>query len=208
MTNKPKFSMKQLFLFNGIVLLVAFTLIQLSVVRHQEEVSEMIGTGHDPVIQGEFARRFTLYDDAITLTDIQFNTAFDKELSLDFLKGQWIILNFWATWCPPCLVEMPSLQALQDQFAGQGIKVVAVSLDRNMNAEKLRKFMADKNFGPVAAYYDANNTIMKSYDLRGLPTTYILAPNGKAIGVMEGDIDWVGQDAVAFITSLSAPARR
>lgn len=123
-------------------------------------------------------------------------------MTFDDLKGQWMILNLWATWCPPCLVEMPSLQNLQNKYGGQGVKVVAISLDRKMDGKKLRTFLSRKNFGPIAAYYGDGKRAMDLFAMRGLPTTYILEPGGRAIGSIAGDIDWTGEEATAFIESL------
>ena len=200
---KPKRPLRSLFIFNGLLLVIAFAAIQFSVVRYEDsEPAPMPTLPTDPVLNGRMAEAMTVFDTSIAFHDFTFKTAFDKDITLDNLKGQWVVLNFWATWCPPCLVEMPSLQALQDKIGGQGIQVMAVSLDRNMNGEKLRKFMDKNDFGPVAAFYDADGTVMRTLNLKGLPTTYILAPNGRVFSVFEGDADWTSEDALAFIQSL------
>lgn len=202
MTIKPKKqNLKRLFIFNGLLLVVAFALIQYSVVNNtQMAISSELGV--NPVVQGMFIERLTLFDNPKKIDDIEFKTAFDKDMSLDDLKGQWVVLNFWATWCPPCIVEMPSLQLLQDQYGGQGVKVVGISLDRNMNGKKLREFMKKYQFGPIAAYYGDWPIIRNQVEVKALPTTYILSPNGQAIGIYNGEADWVGEDANAFIESL------
>jgi hypothetical protein len=92
-------------------------------------------------------------------------------------------------------------------MGGQGMQVVAVSLDRNMNGEKLRAFMNKHQFGPIAAYYDPSNQVMRSLSLAGLPTTLILTPNGKIFSKFEGDVDWVSDDAISFIASLLTPVQ-
>lgn len=202
--------LKSLFIFNILILVVAFIMIQYSVVSHETQAEDekpiVLGTVK-PVMKGRVADAFVYYDEARVLENYKFNTAFDKETSLDDLKGQWVVLNFWATWCPPCLVEMPSLQAMQDNFKGQGVKVVAVSLDRNMNGKKLREFMSKHQFGPIANYYDPTGKLLHQLGLRGLPSTYILAPDGRAIGLFEGDADWTSEDVTAFIASLLTRAQ-
>lgn len=208
MANKPKRSMKTLFIFNALLLAVAFAMIQYAVVVNEEAPIADVSTVPTPILQGRMTQAMTVFEEPQAfLSDFTFKTSFDKSLTLDDLKGQWVILNFWASWCPPCLVEMPSLQKLQDQFGGQGVKVVGVSLDRNMNGEKLREVMMQHGFGPVAAYYDPDGYIMRNLSLKGLPTTYILMPNGQAFAKFEGDADWADADATAFIASLLAPAQ-
>lgn len=198
--------MKSLFIYNALLLAVVFAMIQFSVSTSNVDQKK---TDHIPALalQGRMAAAMTIYDTPQDFPNFVFKTALDKALSMDDLKGQWVIVNFWATWCPPCLVEMPSLQQAQDKWAGQGLRIVAISLDRQMTAAKLRDFIADKGFGPIAAHYDAEGRIMRELKLRGLPTSYILAPNGKAIAVFEGDTDWTDADSDAFIASLLAPAQ-
>ncbi len=201
MTIKPKkINLKRLFIFNGLLLIVAFGIIQYSVVTHSTEIESDLSL--QPVIQGKFGERLTIFETPIPIDNVEFKTVFEKNMSLDDLKGQWVILNLWATWCPPCLVEMPSLQGVEDTYGRQGIKVVAISLDRNMSGKKLREFMNKHQFGPIAAYYGDWTTIKNQLKIKGLPTTYILSPNGQAIGVYSGDAEWMGEDARAFIESL------
>lgn len=200
--------LRSLFIFNGLLLVVAFILIQYSVVSHEAEEPDPIVLGAvKPIMKGRVADAFNYYGEPRDIENFSFNTSFDKKIDVDSLKGQWVVLNFWATWCPPCLVEMPSLQAMQDHFKGQGVKVVAVSLDRDMDAKKLRDFVTKHQFGPIASYYDPTGKLMYNLRLRGLPSTLILAPDGRAVGLFEGDADWMSEDVLAFITSLSAPAQ-
>ena len=203
---KIKSSKKQLFFFNGLLFVIALIFIQYSIATHEEEVEpHTISAMVAPVLQGRIKDAMVMFDSPQTMPEFEFQSIFGAKMSLDDFKGQWVILNFWATWCPPCLAEMPSLQAAEDEFGGQGIRVVGVSLDRDMNGDKLRSFLEDKGFGPIAAYYAVDNTVMRTLNLRGLPSTYIIAPNGKAIGVVEGDTDWVGADASTLINSLINP---
>lgn len=202
--------LRSIFLFNALVLVAAFIMIQYSVARHETQAEDnnpiILGT-LKPVMKGRVADAFDYYGEPRVIPDYKFNTAFDKSISLDDLKGQWVVLNFWATWCPPCLVEMPSLQAMQDHFKGQGVRVVAVSLDRNMDGQKLRDFAKKHQFGPIANYYDPTGRLMHQIGLRGLPSTYILAPDGRAVGLFEGDADWMSEDVIAFIASLLTRAQ-
>jgi thiol-disulfide isomerase/thioredoxin len=205
MTVKPKKgNLKRLFLFNGLLFVIALLLIQYSVVTHGDEGAPQDSINMSDVLvpEGEFAKKLTLYDAPQAFPDLQFKTAFDKAVKLSDFKGQWIILNFWATWCPPCLVEMPYLQQLQDDMGEKGIQVIGLSLDRNMDGKRLREFMKKHQFGPIAAYYGDFLTIKDQVEIRGLPITYIITPDGQMIGYYEGDAYWSGEESKAFITSL------
>lgn len=201
---RPKGNLKRLFIFNALLLVVAFTAIQYAVVENMDISAQptVLELDRDYVVQGLLKQQLKLFDAPTDIPNIKFKNIFDSDMSLDDLKGQWIILNIWASWCPPCIKEMPSLQAVQDAYGGQGIKVIGISVDRDMEGDKLRKVMRHYNFGPIAAYYGEWMDIKPVLGIKGLPTTYILSPNGQAIGMVEGDIDWISDDTNAFIESL------
>lgn len=196
---KKRSNLKHLFIFNGLLLIVAFAIIQYSVVKNKSHINELI---IHPVLEGEFGKRITIFDPLLDFQNIHFKTVFDKSMSLQDYKGQWIILNFWATWCPPCIVEMPSLQKMQDIYYTKNLKVIAISLDRNMTGKRLKEFMAKHQFGAVAGFYSDFQGIKNKIKVEGLPTTYILSPNGQAIGLYTGEENWASNDVRKFIDSL------
>ena len=225
---KNKRNLKQLFLFNGLLLVLAFILIQYSVMRYEPDVESeelaiqeeqevvdqsvidayqaelskaLQASPYEPVLQGEF-KKVEIFNSVEEPYNIPFNNILGKDMALEDLKGQWIVLNFWATWCPPCIVEMPHLQALQDKYGNQNVKVVAISLDRQMTPEKLRAVVARYQFGPIAAYYGDWPTIKPHFKIDALPSTYILSPNDQAVARVGGMLDWSNADANAFIESL------
>ena len=210
---KNRQNLKQLFLFNGLLLVVAFILIQYSVITHEKPVTKtedvnnveqdnaFQSTSFNPVLKGEF-EKVEMFNMVQEPFNIPFKNILEKDKTLDDLKGQWVVLNFWATWCPPCIVEMPHLQELQDNYGGRNVKVVAISLDRQMTPEKLRDFMAEYHFGPIAAYYGDWPTIKPHFQIDALPSTYILSPNGQAVARVGGALDWSSDDANTFIESL------
>lgn len=211
--------LKQLFLFNGLLLAVAFILIQYSVVEHDDVqesdadapvlvTTEVENNGHvEDVYKGiigesAFSRQMTVFDTAVEPYNIPFKNILGKDMTLDDLKGQWVVLNFWASWCPPCIKEMPSLQSLQDQYGGKGVKVIAIGLDRDMDRDKLGRVLQKFGFGPVAAYFGDWPTIKPHFEITALPTTFILSPSGQMVAMVKGHIDWVGADALAYIDGL------
>ena len=217
MTKKRR-NLKQLFLFNGLLLLIAFILIQYSVINNTEEQeateSRPSNAGEEntslqeteniykAVLQGSFEERLVQFDQPAIPYNISFKNIVGRQMTLDDLKGQWVVLNFWASWCPPCITEMPSLQALQDQYGGQGVQVIGIGLDRQMDGPRLRQVMQKFNFGPVAGYYGDWTEIKKHFDIDALPTTYILSPNGQAVAKLSGHADWIDTGAKLYIESL------
>lgn len=129
-----------------------------------------------------------------TLRDLNGNS-----VSLSNFRGNVVFLNFWATWCPPCRSEMPSMDRLYGQLRGRGFVVLAV--DKQENRRQVEKFM--KHYGlSFPALLDTDGKVSSLYGIRGLPSTFIIDSGGKIIGSKMGPKDWATPDVVAFFKSL------
>ena len=119
-------------------------------------------------------------------------------------KGKVVVLNIWATWCGPCILEMPTLAKLAGAYAGQPVAVVAVSMDGEREADKARTFIARN--APLAFYRDPK--LKLPYDLKpstsAMPTTVIYGKDGVERGRILGPAEWSGKDAKAVIDKLLA----
>ena len=125
-----------------------------------------------------------------------------KPVKLSDFKGQAVVLNLWATWCAPCVKEMPTLAALQAAYAGKGLKVVALSADSASATDKAKAFIAAHP--PLDFYQDASSAVPTSLTppIEGFPTTLLYDRQGNLKGVMEGDTDWNSPDAKAVVDKL------
>jgi peroxiredoxin len=110
----------------------------------------------------------------------------EHTVSLHEFKGKVVVLNFWATWCPPCVEEMPSLVALQDRMKNQ-ITVVAVSLDADSGA--YRKFIKDHNI-TLLTVRDSDQKSNSLYGTYKFPETYIIDRQGKIRRKFIGAVNW------------------
>lgn len=132
-----------------------------------------------------------------------FQDAKGAETTLAAFKGKVAVVNFWATWCAPCIKEMPTLNALQREMGGQGVAVVAISQDRE-GAKVTAPFVA-KNEWKDAAYYDEpKGRFQKDAMMRGLPTTIILDKSGQEVGRLEGVTDWTTPAVKDALAKLAA----
>lgn len=103
------------------------------------------------------------------------------------LRGQPVILNFWATWCPPCRAEMPSLQRAWEQVGAEGIMVLAINVGEE--PDEVLRFLEQLPLDfPVPMDTDAKVT--QRWPLRGLPTTFVIAPDGRLIYQAVGEREW------------------
>jgi thiol-disulfide isomerase/thioredoxin len=138
-----------------------------------------------------------------TYPDASFVDGAGKSVKLADFKGQVVVLNLWATWCAPCVKEMPTLAALQTAFAGQGVKVVALSADSASATDKAKAFIAAH--APLDFYQDAKFAVSSAITphIEGFPTTLIYDRAGHLKGVLQGDADWSSPEAQAVVASLA-----
>ncbi len=148
-------------------------------------------------------RRLVFLDEPIALPDIGLVDETDAPRSLAEYKGQWVVLNFWATWCAPCRAEMPLLQALEAAM-GDDFSVVTIATGRN-SVEGIDKFFAEAGITSLPRLRDPKSELARNMGVLGLPLTVILNPEGQDVGRLIGDADWNGVDARAMFAALMAP---
>jgi peroxiredoxin len=105
------------------------------------------------------------------------------QLSLADYRGKLVYLDFWASWCPPCLVSLPALEALRQEYAARGFEVVAVNLDRDL--EQARRFLRKNPVGYKSAS-DPEGRIPRSFEVETMPTSFLIDRNGVVQYVHEG----------------------
>ncbi len=123
----------------------------------------------------------------------------DRKIELSQLRGNVVVLNFWATWCPPCIEEMPSLVAMQRRLHTNGVKVLAVSIDDDETAYRnfLKNYRVDLLTVRDAAHH--SNTL---YGTVKFPETYIIDRNGIVRRKFIGPVDWSQPEIVDFLSKL------
>lgn len=114
--------------------------------------------------------------------DFTLPTSYGESLTLSDLRGQPVVLNFWATWCPPCRAEMPDLQATSRKFNG---RVAFLGVDQGENAGTIIKFR-DENGITYPLLVDEDNTVNDTYGIRALPTTIFINADGVVTEVYSG----------------------
>jgi peroxiredoxin len=118
-----------------------------------------------------------------TLPDLQGNA-----VRLSDLRGQVVLLNFWATWCPPCRAEMPSMHALYQEYREKGLEILAISSDVR-GKEIVAPFIARLGL-TFPVLLDPRNVVGSQLWVQGLPTSYVLDKQGRVAGLEIGARDW------------------
>jgi thiol-disulfide isomerase/thioredoxin len=121
-----------------------------------------------------------------------------KEIDLSAYKGKVVLLNFWATWCAPCIREMPSLDLLQEELGGTSFDVVAVSIDRAGFA-KIGPFLERLRVTRLRIYLDRASKLYRRFGVRAMPTTFLIDHKGRVRGYLEGAAEWNSKEARALI---------
>jgi peroxiredoxin len=125
----------------------------------------------------------------------------DRYKTLADYKGKVVLLNVWATWCPPCLAELPSLQRLHEAYGDKGLKLVAVSIDDYVSEDSIRAFA--KNLGiSFEILHDSTHDIERVYQTTGYPETFVIGPEGTIRKKWIGPDDWSSQGNRALVAQL------
>ena len=143
-------------------------------------------SGSRPPRVGSAAKDFSLRDS-------------DRNVSLAQFRGQVLVLNFWATWCPPCEEELPSLMRMQDRLRGRGVTVLGVSID--VDGDAYHRFLQQRgvNFMTIR---DPEQKIPSLYGTSGWPETYIIDRQGVMRRKFVGAVDWTSPEVVDYLSKL------
>lgn len=123
----------------------------------------------------------------------------DRTVKLSDFRGQVVVLNFWATWCPPCVEEMPSLVEMQRRMKAKGITVIGVSVDVDQNAYK--QFLKDHNVN-LLTVRDPGQKSSNVYGTFKFPETYVIDRNGVMRRKFIGAVDWTEPEITDFLGKL------
>lgn len=130
-----------------------------------------------------------VWDEPCALPDgITFTDGSGKALTLKDFAGKTVVLSLWATWCPPCLNEMPALDRLQKAMGGETFTVVALNQDRG-GAKVATQWLADKGLG-LAVYADPKGSVARALEAAGLPTTVVIDAQGFERARLIGEAEW------------------
>jgi thiol-disulfide isomerase/thioredoxin len=146
---------------------------------------------------------FTLAKAPAPVPQVAFSDAAGARQSLAAFKGHYVLLNLWATWCAPCVRELPALAHLKAALPKNGLAVITVDVGRGTPADA-RSFLDSHGAKALDAYVDSNIALLRAFGAYGLPLTVLIDPQGREIGRAVGPAAWDTPDAIAYFKTLAS----
>ena len=166
--------------------------------KKQEETKRTAFRGDDAVLYRDMS--FLKQVKRADAPDVLLRTLDGQNHSLKQYAGKIVLVNFWATWCQPCIREMPSIERLYQKYKARGFEIVAISRDQG-NEQEVRAFVSKyKLTFPIVL--DPEHKAKALYKVRGLPTTYLVDRKGQVAGYGAGPREWDNEAAFALVGHL------
>ena len=134
-----------------------------------------------------YSENIVLHEEPLEIKELKFKDFNLNDVDLTGKKGNIMILNFWATWCVPCKKEMPSLEKLSKKYPE--IMIYPINLEKP-NQDKTQKFFNSLEISKLKIYFDPKFSLVKSFNMRGVPTSILIDKNGKEFGRIIGEVDF------------------
>lgn len=161
--------------------------------------------GPAPRITGEI-QHFTLKRNPSAVPDLEVRDWAGQDVRLGAFRGRVVLLNFWATWCVPCIHEIPSLDRVAARLKGPRFALIALNEDRR-GAAVAAPFLARFKLRNLALYTDPGGRVQRALGVTGLPTTILINARGREVGRLAGSADWSSPEAMALVTYYIDRAR-
>ena len=145
---------------------------------------------------------FQVFTTPVVAPDFTLKVLDGEEVALSDFRGKTVLLNFWATWCPPCRAEMPSMERMYGEFDRDELEILAVDLQESEKA--VRNFIEDKEY-TFPILLDTNGRVGSLYGARSIPTTYLIDEDGFAVGFIVGSREWDNEE-VYEVLRMTLPA--
>ncbi|WP_144211946.1 TlpA disulfide reductase family protein [Shewanella donghaensis] len=132
------------------------------------------------------------------IAHIGFNDAEGNEVDFEAHKGKVVIINMWATWCPPCVRELPALNRLEKTLSKDEYVLMPISIDAD-GKEQVSPFLESIGLSSFTSYYDPRQNLREAFPLDTIPATFILNKEGELVAYVRTYVDWDDENAVEFL---------
>ncbi len=136
--------------------------------------------------------------------DFHFLDASGRRMTLAAFRGEGLVVNFWATWCPPCRAELPTLLALDPKIRADGMRVLPISVD-SQGIKAVRPYFARHHITGVPMLLDPSSSALDAFNIGGIPFTVIVDRAGQMVASLQGAGDWDTPATIARLRRLVGP---
>ena len=143
-------------------------------------------------------KTFKLTTNTSARPDISWKDANDNKVTLELFDGKVVLLNFWASWCLPCIRELPSINRLQAKLGGDKFTVIALNIDRG-GKPIANRFKLKLKLDKLDLHIDQKNAVARLLKIKALPTTIVFDSKGREVGKMEAAAEWDTKEALSLI---------
>jgi peroxiredoxin len=133
--------------------------------------------------------------------DFQLEDNNGNMVSLSGLRGKVVMVNFWATWCPPCRAEMPSMEKLNNAMAGEEFVMLAINIEENGRSSVAEFLQKTPHTFPIL--YDEQGVVQKLYGVYKFPESFVITKDGMIDDKVIGAIDWAHPETIAYFKGLA-----
>ena len=182
----------------GVGAIVAISCFAVYTMLYPKEVAEHVELGS--------IRNYVAAKEKKSVPDVHFLDATGKDTTLQRFRGKVVVLNLWATWCTPCVAEMPALDRLQQKLGGEDVVVVALSIDRG-GIDVVREFYDRVGVKHLPIFVDPTMRAQSDFSVFGLPTTIIVDREGIERGRLLGPAEWDKTDALEIVQAALSPPK-
>ena len=149
-------------------------------------------------------RKLAVFSTPVLPPDLPFVDETGQSRTLADYRGKVVLLNLWATWCPPCRKEMPDIDALAAEMAGEDFAVLTVAASSRDTHENVGRFFERAGIRNLPQFIDSSERLSRSFGIPGLPATLLLDREGQVVAQLMGPANWASPEAKAVISALRA----
>ena len=169
--------------------MLATAIIALTPARH--------AVADNPPLTG-WMEQFILNETPLPVPKTAMQNGAGETVTLNSFRGKVLLINFWATWCAPCIREMPSLDRLQAAMNGQNFQVIAINSDRQ-GSKVAQPFLEKLGIQHLDIFIDENMTIGRALGVKGLPASFLISADGRVLGRLDGLAEWDTPETFALV---------
>ncbi len=161
-------------------------------------------TVHDSWTPPPVLDKLKMQDEVAIAPDASFTDVMGKTVKLSDFKGRYVLVNLWATWCGPCITELPALARLNAALPQERVTVVPIDMLEKVDAEKLTVFLGMHDAAGLPVYMDRDYSVQRGFVANELPLTVLIDAEGHVVGKAAGPQKWDDPAAVAYLKAISA----